>query len=67
MEPIPLLVEHVAVDFIVEPFRPSGAFSSNYEDIRPVMPSYFPHNWETRGERGRLVPSRTGPKDLPTA
>ena len=23
-EPIPLQVEHVAVEFIVEPFRPSG-------------------------------------------
>ena len=25
-EPIPLQVEHVAVEFIVEPFRPSGPF-----------------------------------------
>ena len=23
--------------------------------------------WETRGGRERLIPSRTGPKDLPTA
>ena len=37
-EPIPLHVEHVAFEFVVEPFRPSGPQSLNYEDIRPVMP-----------------------------
>ena len=37
-EPIPVQVEHVAVEFIVEPFRQSDPFSSYYEDIRPVMP-----------------------------
>ena len=56
-EPIPLQVEHVAVVFILD-FRLSGP---------GVDTSYFTHNWETRGGRERLIPSRTGPKDLPTA
>ena len=49
---------------------PIWPFSSYYEDIRPVMPcwhQYFTHNWETHGGRERLMPSGTGPKDLPTA
>ena len=48
---------------------PIWPLSSHYEDIRPVMPCWrqlFHHNWETRGGRERLIPSRTGPKDLST-
>ena len=33
---------------------------------RRIDTRYFTHNWETRGGRERLIPSRTGPKDLPT-
>ena len=32
-----------------------------------VATSYFTYNWETRAGRERLTPSRTGPKDLPSA
>ena len=70
MEPIPLQVEHVAVEFIVEPFRSSGPFLLTMKVSTQwcrVDTSYCTHNWETRGGRERLIPSRTGPKDLPTA
>ena len=36
-EPTPLKVEYVAVEFIIEPFRPPSPSLSNYEDIRLVM------------------------------
>ena len=61
-EPIPLQVEHVAVEF-VEPFRPSGPC---LRTMKRVGTSYFTHSWETREGRERL-PSRKGPKDQPTA
>ena len=38
-EPIPFQVEYMAVEFDVEPLRPPGPSLSNYEDIRPVIPS----------------------------
>ncbi len=67
-EPIPLQVEHVAVEF-VEPFRPSGpclrTMKTSAQRCR-VGTSYFTHSWETREGRERL-PSRKGPKDRPTA
>ena len=69
-EPIPLQVEHVAVEFIVEPFRSSGPFLRTMKIFAQrcrVDTSYFSHNWETRGGRERLIPSRTSQKDLPTA
>ena len=67
-EPIPLQVEHVAVEF-VEPFRPSGPCLRTMKISAQwcrVDTSYFTHNWETRGGRERLL-SRIGPKDRPTA
>ena len=67
-EPIPLQVEHVAVEF-VEPFRPSGPCLRTMKTSaqrRRVGTSYFTHSWETREGRERL-PSRKGPKDQPTA
>ena len=48
----------MAVEFIVEPFRPSGPC---LRTMMRVDTNYFTHNWETRGGRERL-PSRTGPK-----
>ena len=67
-EPIPLQVEHVAVEF-VKPFRPSGpclrTMKTSAQRCR-VGTSYFTHNWETREGRKRL-PSSTGPKDRHTA
>ena len=66
---IPLHVEQVAFKFIVKPFRPSGhglrTMKISAQRCR-VDTSYFTHNWETRGGRERL-PSRIGPKELPTA
>ena len=60
---IPLQVEHVAVEFIVEPFRPSGPCLRTMKIYEcHVDTSYFTHNWETRGGRERI-----GPKDRPTA
>ena len=67
-EPIPLQVEHVAVEF-VEPFRPSGPCLGTMKISAHrcrVDTSYFTHNWETRGGRERLL-ARIGPKDRPTA
>ena len=67
-EPIPLQVDHVAVEFIVEPFRPSGPCLRTvkvYAKWCRLDTSYFTHNWETRGGRERL-PSRIDPKDRPT-
>ena len=67
-EPIPLQVEHVAVEF-VEPFRPSGPCLRTMKTFAQrcrVGTSYFTHSWETREGRERL-PSRIGPKDRPTA
>ena len=49
--PIPLQVEHVAVEFIVEPFRPSGS------SFRSMKTSYFTHNWETLGGQECLNPA----------
>ena len=67
-EPIPLQVEHVAVEF-VEHFRPSGpcfrTMKISAQRCR-VGTCYFTHNWETRERRERL-PSRKGPKDRPIA
>ena len=64
-EPIPLQVEHVAVEF-GEPFRPSGpclrTMKTSAQRCR-VGTSYFTRSWETREGRERL-PSRKGPKDL---
>ena len=69
-EPIPLQVEHVAVEFIVKALPPSGPFlltmKISAQQCR-VDTSYFTHNWETHGGWEHLIPSRTGPKDLPTA
>ena len=68
VEPIPLQVEHVAVEF-VEPFRPSGPCLRTMKTFTQrcrVGTSYFTHSWETREGRERL-PSRKGPKDQPTA
>ena len=70
IQPIPLQVEHAAVNFIVEPFRPSGSCLRTMKISAQwchVETNYFTHYWETRGEQERLIPSRTGPKDLPTA
>ena len=68
-EPIALQVEHVAIELIVEPFRQSGPFlrtmNISAQGCR-VDASYFTHNRDTRRGRGRLIPSATGPKDLPT-
>ena len=58
-EPIPLQVEDVANEFIMEPFNLSVQWCR-------VDTSYFTHNQETRGGRERL-PSWIGLKDLPTA
>ena len=69
-EPIPLQVEHVTVEFVVEPFCLSGRSLRTMKTSAQwclVDISYFTHNWETRGWRKRLIPSRAGPKDLPTA
>ena len=69
MEPIPLQVEHMAVEFIVELFRPSGPFllpMRIYAQWCRVDTSYFTHNWETRGGWEDLISSCTGPKDLST-
>ena len=58
-EPIPLQVEHVAVEF-VEPFRPSGPCLRTMKTFAQrcrVGTSYFTHSWETREGRERL-PSR---------
>ena len=69
-DPIPLQVEHVAVEFIVEPFRRYGSCLRTVKTCAQwcrVDSSYFTHNWETRGGRERLIPSRTDAKDLPTA
>ena len=46
-EPIPLQVEHVAVEF-VEPLRPSGPCLRTMKisaPLRSVDTSYFTHNW----------------------
>ena len=63
-ERIPLQAEHLAVEFIVEPFRLSGPFlrtmKMSAQSCR-VDTSYFTQNWETRGGRERL-PSRIGQK-----
>ena len=67
-EPILLQVEHVAVELIVQPFRPSGPFLRTMKisaQLCHVDTSYFTHNWGNGGGRERLIPSRTGPKDLP--
>ena len=66
-EPIPLQVEHVAVEF-VEPFRLSGPYLRTMKTSAQrcrVGTSYFTHSWETREGRERL-PSRIGPKALIT-
>ena len=68
-EPIPLQVEDVAVEFVSESFCPSGPCLHTMKISTQLChgdTSYFTHNWETRGGQKRL-PSRTGPKDLPTA
>ena len=60
----------MAVEFIVELFRPSGPCFRTmkiYAQLCRVDTSYLTHNWETRGGRERLIPSSTGPKHLPTA
>ena len=66
-EPISLQVEHVAVEFVVDPFRPS-CFSLRTTKTSAqwccVDTSHFTHNWETGGGWERLISSRTGPKDL---
>ena len=49
MEPIPLQVEHVAVEFTLLPI---WLFSSNHEDIHPVMPAISPIT-------GRLLEGRS--------
>ena len=70
MKRIPFRVERMAVDFTVEPFRAPGPCLRPMEISAQwcrVDTSYFTHNWETRGGRERLIPCRTGPKDLPTA
>ena len=64
-EPIPLQVERAAVEFVMEPFNPSGMKTS--AQWCRVDTSYFTRNWETRGGRERLILSNSGPKDLPTA
>ena len=59
-EPTPLQVVHVAVEFIVEPFCPSGLCLRTMKISAQwcrVDTNYFTHNLETR----------TGPKNLPTA
>ena len=69
-EPIPLQVKHVAVELIVESFRPSGPFLLTMKISAQwcrVDTSCFTHKWETRGGRKRLIPFRTNPRDLPTA
>ena len=70
MEPIPLQVEHAAIEFIVEPFHPSGPCLCTMKistQCCRVNTSYFVRNWETHGGRECLISSRTGPKDPPTA
>ena len=70
MEPIPLQVKHAAVEFIIEPFCPSGPCLRTMKISAQwccVYTSYFTHNWETHGGQERLIPSHTGLKDLPTA
>ena len=62
-EPTPLQVEHMALEFIVEPFRPSGPCLRTMKISAQwcrVDTSYFTHNWETRRGRERLL-SRMGP------
>ena len=68
MEPIPLQVEHLAIKFVMVPFCPSGP--SLWTMKTSVQwccadTSYFTHNWETCGGWKHLIPSHTGPKDLP--
>ena len=68
MEPIPLQVEHMAVELVVEPIHQSGPrlwtmkTSAHWCNVHT---SYFTHNWETHGEWEHLFPSCTGPKNLP--
>ena len=59
----------MAVEFVVEPFRPSDPSLGTVKTFTQwclVDTSYFTRNGETRGWRERLIPSRTGPKDPPT-
>ena len=54
MEPIPLQVENVAVEIIVEPFRPSGPCLRTMKISAQwcrVDARYFTHNLETRIEK----------------
>ena len=69
-EPIPLQVEDVTVEFIVDPFRRPGPCLRTmkiYIQWCRVDTSYFNHKWYILTGRGGRLPSRTGPKDLPTA
>ena len=69
-EPIPLQVEDVTVEFIVDPFRRPGPCLRTmkiYIQWCRVDTSYFNHKWYILIGRGGRLPSRTGPKDLPTA
>ena len=66
-EPIPPQIEHVAVEFIVEPFRQSGPCLRTMKIFAQwcrVDTSYFTLKRETLGGRERL-PSRTGPRTCP--
>ena len=69
-KPIPLQVEHMRVVFIVESFHPSGpslqTMTTSAQCYR-LDTSYFTHNLKTCGGQEHLVPSRTGPKNQPTA
>ena len=65
-----LQVEHVAVEFIMELFHPSGPFLWPMKISAQwchVDTCYFTLNLETRGGQEHLIPSHTSPKDLPTA
>ena len=70
-EPIPLQIEHAAIEFIMEPFHPScpslRTMKTSSAQWCRVVTSCFTHNWETCGGWEGLIPSHTGPKDLPTS
>ena len=64
-EPIPLQGEHMAVEFIMEPFCPSGPSLLTMMTCARwchFHTSYFTHKRKTPGGTERLIPSRTGPK-----
>ena len=68
-ESIPVQVRHVAVEFIVEPFRPPGPFLWTMKvsvQWCHVETHCFTHNRETQGGQEHLIPSGTGLKNQPT-